>query len=260
VSLRELCDKFKSWFRPKKVEKRIEYLDAYRGFLVSLMILVNFWLFFKNIPLWLKHAPPLGGVTVVDIGAPLFFFVIGLVYPYSFGRRLKKDGAQKTFQHFIIRYLVLWLFGFVGVLVTTYQLTFGWNVLMAIGLAGLYALPFMFLGHIWRLLCGILLLAIYQFVILRYFQATVLAYDMGGFLGAISWASMILISSFWWPIIKKDDHSQFSWTGLVFILVILALGFTLGQFYPTNKPLVSASYILLSYAIGIGGLLLFHWL
>ena len=225
-----------------------------------MMIIVNFFLFFTNIPLWLKHALPYHGITIIDLGGPLFLFVLGIFYALSFEKRMARDGARKTVQHFVIRYLTLWLFGFVGILVTTYQLTFGWNVLMAIGLSGLYALPFMFLKPIWRLIVGIALLVFYQLVILQFFSNVVLSYDMGGFLGGISWAALVLMASFWWHHVKKDNHNQLTSLGLGFGIVSLAVGFGLAQFFPASKPLVSSSYIPIAYGAAVLGLLVFHWL
>ena len=144
------------------------FLDNYRGLLITLMILANFFLYFSGIPNWLKHADPYRGIYLIDLGSPLFFFIIGIFYGISIKRRLEREGFKKTCGHFLFRYGLLWVFGLLGVWVVAVDLTFGWNMLMAIGLAGLYALPFMFLKPVYRFICGLFLLIVYQFVILFY--------------------------------------------------------------------------------------------
>ena len=222
------------------------------------MIIGNYVSFFKSVPLALKHATPLAGLTIVDFGAPIFFFMIGISYVISLEKRLGRDGLWLTIGHFLLRYFLLWLFGLVGVFAVNFKLEFGWNVLMAIGCAGLCALPFIFLKPIWRFSGGMALLVIYQFVILKHFMKTILAYDMGGGWAAISWAGLILISSVWWPILKRGDTKIVIFSALGTIFLTGLFSFVLNPRYPANKPIASLSYILLSYGVAVFALLFFY--
>ena len=236
---------------------RIRSLDLFRGFCISLMILSNYFLYFEAIPSALKHASPLAGLTVIDFGAPIFFFIIGISYRISFEKRLARRGTALAIGHFLLRFFLLWLFGLIGVFVLELRLEFGWNVLMAIGLAGLYALPFMGLKPIARCMAGTTLLLIYQFVILRYLEDTILGYDMGGYLGAVSWAGLILISSIWWPILKSKNPKRILFSSIGFIFAPSFAGLILNLRYPANKPLISLPYILFSFALAVLALLFF---
>lgn len=247
----------KNWFERKGAT--YPFLDNYRGMLISLMILANFIVYFSGIPAWFNHADPYKGVYLIDLGAPLFFFVIGISYGISFKRRLVKDGLKKTYEHFLFRYGVLWVFGLLGVWVVASDLVFGWNVLMAIGLAGLYALPFMFLNPVWRLTSGLGLLVFFQFVVLSLRKEQVLASDMGGYLGAISWAGLILISSFWQQHVERDEFKKSAGLYAVFIFIAFFSAVILNQFFPASKHLSSMPYMFFAYALGVFVLMFFHW-
>ena len=70
--------------------KRITSIDRFRGLTVLLMVTANFLEGIEWIPAWLKHAEP-PGLTVVDLIAPAFFFVIALTFPLSFEKRKKRE-------------------------------------------------------------------------------------------------------------------------------------------------------------------------
>jgi predicted acyltransferase len=238
--------------------ERILFIDLFRGFMVSLMIIANYLFYFVAVPVEIKHAAPLSGVTIVDFGAPIFFFILGFVYIVSLQKRLMRDGLSVTLTHFVRRYFILWLFGLLGIFVASGRIAFGWNVLMAIGLAGFIALPFMFLPTLWRFLAGLGLLAVYQLFILKNFLGTVLAYDMGGYLGAISWAGLIIISSIWWPITKSPHKKRAIQLMIVALAAAALVGLSSNPSYEINKPLISFSYILLSYSLAVFALLIFY--
>jgi predicted acyltransferase len=241
-----------------QTNERIVSIDLFRGFMVFLMIIVNYLLYFMATPLSLKHAAALSGITVVDFGAPIFFFILGISYSISLEKRFLRDGSYSTVIHFARRYFLLWLFGLLGVFVQYYKIQFGWNVLMAIGLAGILALPFMFFSRLGRFIFGLGLLVVYQLIILKHFLGTVLAYDMGGYLGAISWAGLILISSIWWSVFKLRNQKRIIQL-MVFALVTSALiGFITLSSYQANKPAISFSYIMFSYTLAVSALLIFY--
>jgi predicted acyltransferase len=238
--------------------KTYPYLDNYRGMLISLMILANFVVYFTGIPDWLNHADPFRGVYFIDFGAPLFLFIIGISYGISIKIRLERSGFIKTCGHFLLRYGLLWVFGLLGVWVVASDLVFGWNVLMTIGLSGLFALPFMFLRPVWRLAVGVIFLAVYQFVILPARIEQVLAADMGGYLGAMSWTGLVLVSSFWQKSIEGAERKRRLFYYFAVATLSLGLGLILNQFHPASKHLSSLPYMLYSYSLAVFVLFLFE--
>jgi predicted acyltransferase len=124
---------------------RIAPIDQFRGFAILLMVLADYFNNISTIPTSLKHAPDIG-YTVIDLVAPLFVFAIGLTYGMSFRRRFDRDGAWRTYNHFLSRNLALIGLGFLitlgGVLTKNYPPTTNWGLLQALGAAGLITLPF----------------------------------------------------------------------------------------------------------------------
>jgi len=254
-----LVSRARGWAQPQEAA-RLSSLDLLRGFLVSLMILANYYLYFQTVPGFLKHAAPLAGITLVDFGAPLFFFVIGVSFSISLEKRLARDGLRPTIGHFLFRYALIWVFGLLGIFAVNFRNEFGWNVLMAIGLAGLVALPFMFLKPAGRFGVGMLLLLFHQFATLAHWPEAVLEYDMGGYLGAIPWAGLILISSIWRPALDQRETPAHILPALGAVLAFVAFGLGLNSAWQANKPLVSLAFVFLSYSVALSSLILFRLL
>ena len=124
---------------------RSQAIDQFRGLAIVLMVLANYLAGIGWIPAWLKHAPDIG-LTVTDLVASLFIFAIGLTYGSSFRRRLLREGANKTYQHFIIRWAALIGIGALfsaGEIAVVGEPSVNWGVLQAIGVAGMVTLPFL---------------------------------------------------------------------------------------------------------------------
>lgn len=127
---------------PDYQQKKIRYLciDVFRGLAIAAMIFVNTLSEFSTTPAWSKHAIDFG-LTYVDLVAPFFIFAIALTYRMSFKRYLKNDGALNAYIRILRRYGALLGFGFLGSLfITSEGINFGWAVLQAIGLAGIFTL------------------------------------------------------------------------------------------------------------------------
>jgi len=85
---------------------RIVCFDAFRGFAILGMVLINYLAGIRWIPGAFKHAPDIG-LTAADLIAPLFIFAIGLTYGPSFERGVQRDGFGKTAGRFAGRYLAI---------------------------------------------------------------------------------------------------------------------------------------------------------
>lgn len=177
---------------------RIEAIDQFRGFSILLMILANYMNNVNLIPAWLKHADDVG-YPVIDLVAPLFIFAIGLTYGFSFRKRITRDGAWKTYQHFLTRYLALLGIGYLIALV--WELSgiqppsVNWGLLQALGAAGLIALPLIRLSPTWRGVVGLGMLAVYQFLLDRFWLQEVLIAPHNGPWGALSWGAMLILAT-----------------------------------------------------------------
>lgn len=239
--------------------KRLQAIDQFRGFAIFLMILANYMNNVQVIPAWLKHADDIG-YTVIDLIAPLFVFAMGLTYGFSFRRRLERDGAWSTYQHFLTRNLALLGLGYLMTLL--WELSgiqppsINWGLLQALGAAGLIALPFIRLSPIGRGAIGLGMLAAYQVLLDRYWLQDVLVAPHNGPWGALSWGAMLILATALGDV-ALDEHSSRR------ILPVLSIGLAaagLALAIPLSKHRASASYVLLS--LGLSGLVfyLFYWM
>jgi len=71
---------------------RLLSLDAFRGFVIVLMIWVNYVAGMPGIPYWLEHAgPQADGITLPDLVFPGFLFIAGMSIPFSLRRQPGPD-------------------------------------------------------------------------------------------------------------------------------------------------------------------------
>ena len=239
--------------------KRLEAIDQFRGFAILLMVLANYMNNINVIPSWLKHADDIG-YTLIDLIAPLFVFAMGLTYGLSFHRRLERDGAWNTYQHFLTRFLALMGLGYIFTLVWEMSgikpPTINWGLFQALGAAGLITLLVIRLPTFWRLVFGIVLLSVYQVLLDHYWIKEVLVAPHNGPWGALSWGAMLILAT-----VMADLYHDTRFDRRLYLLVSAAwvLAGLLGSMWiPLSKHRASLSYVLLS--IGLAGLLfyLFH--
>jgi predicted acyltransferase len=235
-------------------ENRLASIDAFRGLAIAGMVIANFLAGVEWIPAWLKHAPD-AGFTIIDLVAPMFIFAIGLTYADSARRRSDMDGAWKMTQHFLTRFFAI--LG-IGALLSAGEIALGvdgqtinWGVLQAIGIAGLVTLVFIRTNTLTRLIAGVSLLALYQFLLQRFWLDAVLAAPHGGLFGSISWSAMLLLATVLADVFHNSKHQNRNLLLASIGTLMLALVLTL--WFPISKNRVSAPYVLLS--LGLSGLL-----
>ena len=235
-------------------ENRLDSIDAFRGLAIAGMVIANFIAGVEWVPAWLKHAPD-AGFTIIDLVAPMFVFAIGLTYVPSAKRRLAREGAWKMTQHFVTRFFAI--LG-IGALLSAGEIalevdgqTINWGVLQAIGVAGLVTLTFIRTKTLTRLTAGAALLALYQFLLQRFWLDAVLSAPHGGFYGAISWSAMLLLATVLADAFHNTQHSTRNL--LLAACGALLLGLALTLWFPISKNRVSAPYVLLS--LGLSGML-----
>jgi len=233
-----------------ETRRRLESIDAFRGFSIVLMALADYLVGPAVVPAWLKHPSDIG-FTVIDVIAPMFITAIGLTFGFSFRARLARDGWRKTIEHFLARNLAL--IG-LGALFTTLGNISGakinpsnWGLLQAIGVAGLIALVFIRMPVRLRWIAGLLLLALYQVLLGGFWLSRVVSSTHGGVEGALSWGAMLVMATALGDMFHDAPRGRrwFLWVSIA----ILALGLLLALVVPISKHRVSASYVLLSLGI-----------
>ena len=230
-------------------------IDAFRGFAVIGMVLVNYAAQIKWIPAVFKHAPDIG-LTVADFVAPFFIFAIGLTYRPSFERRMAQCGYAKAAGQFAARYLAI--AGIGAIIAAGTPLTGetpNWGVLQAIGAAGLICILFIRLGVYARIAAGLVILMAYQLALDAWMLPATLASSHGGLFGSVSWAAMLLLSTALADMLRQSKKKA-----LFFSLLFLAAGAALSLLFPVSKNRVSASYVLVTLAAGALLFLLFDGL
>ncbi len=247
-----------------EVKKRIASLDLLRGLAIFLMIVVNSLFDYYSIPSWLKHAP-WNGYTISDVVAPMFLFSIGIAYSLSFNKRRASQGTAKTVLHFIVRYVVLFSFGFFGEWAVLGKI--GWGVLTMIGAVGIYSLAFMFLKPVLRLALATIPLIAYQMLVSL--GVPILVFVDGGLGGpaaTVAWAFPVILASAignWTRRSEesRDENKNHKRMALVLGIwggVLTLTGITLSLVIFFNKHLVSVSYILFSTGLSALTMLLFY--
>ena len=235
-------------------QNRFHSIDLFRGLAILGMVLAYYLAGVEWISPWFKHAKD-AGFTIIDLVAPMFIFAIGLTYGRSFKRRLERDGAGKTYQHFFTRFFAILgigsLFSAGEVLLGADGQTINWGVLQAIGVAGLVTLCFIRTPTWLRLGIGLVILTAYQFVLNAFWLNIVLANPHGGLLGAISWSTMLLLATVLADIFFSPHHGPRRLIGVSALTVLAALLLTLWT--PISKNRVSMPYVLLS--LGLSGLI-----
>lgn len=240
---------------------RIAALDQFRGALIFLMIAANFLLVYRAIPDWFKHSHIRGVITVIDLGAPLFIFAVGVAAGLALPHSRQRFGTAATVRRYLRRGLILIIFGLLGSYLLHHPFWRDWEILQTIGLATWVALPLFFTRPVWQLVAALALVVGYQLIGHLGYWAWLQAFDVGGLggvLGVLPWAAVMLIGSTLSQATRPSAgqlHVRLLQAGFV----SLGLGLAWSLFLLPDKPLVTGSYVFLT--TGLGGLLLwvFTW-
>lgn len=224
---------------------RLAVIDQYRGFAILLMVLADYLSRIQRVPAWLKHAPG-AGLTVVDLIAPMFIFVIGLVYGPSLSRRMEKEGPGRTALHFIRRFLALMAIGWLT------PLGYSWGLFQTIGGAGILTLLVIWLPALARLAIGGILLGGYQILSDLVWMGRVTGTSSWCEIeGTLGWAAMLILATvladWYYDQTRGRRFLVLGSLGALVLGVILSIWIEISQYF------VSASYVLIG--LGASGVL-----
>ena len=238
-------------------QSRLLFLDQFRGLAIVLMVLASALGGYEQVPSYLQHAPA-DGFTLPDIVMPMFLFAMGYAAELSFRRRVEGNGSLKTVSHLLFRNSLLVVFGFLGTLLVENHT---WDILQALGTAGLLAIPLLFLPPAVRLTVALLSLVAYQVSISFFFSKTGIEYYLQsgvvGPVGAFSWIFILISGSCLSAWLKEREYAaRIIWLAAAGAIMVVA-GAVLNLFIPFSKHLGSISYVLLSTGSCAYGVLLF---
>ncbi len=240
-----------------EAKRRLLFLDQFRGLAIVLMVFGNALAHYDRVPSYLQHAAA-DGFTLPDIVMPMFFFAMGYAAELSFWSRIKRDGVSKTVSHLLFRNFVLIGYGVLGTLLVKDH---PWDILEALGVAGLLAIPLLFLQPTVRLILAVISLVAYQAGISFFFSpAAADSYWQGALAGALatfSWIFILVAGSCLSAWLKGKEHAARTVWPAVVGAILIAAGAALNPFIPFNKHLGSISYILLSTGSCAAGLMFF---
>ena len=109
-----------------------------------------------------------------------------------------------------------------------------------------------------RAALGLVLLAAYQFVILRNWLPQVLAAPHGGLPGALGWASLLVLGTACADLFFRSPHRELALPAAGLLSVTGAVA--LSPIIPISKPRISASYVLLAVGVSVLVFWVFHLL
>ncbi len=237
---------------PTNQNRRILSIDVFKGLTILLMVFLNTFHPYDDVPAWSKHAGEYG-LTYVDLVAPFFVFMLALNMKISYRRRVEKFGKKKAVLRFVRRFLI---FIGIGLLLTVYidydGFYFRWGTLQVLGFSGLMVLPLLELKPFVKLTFAIIFMVLHQIILLT--PASVIIYNAveGGILAVLSWGSMMILSSFLAEGLGKGkEHVKlyFLYRGLICLLLGIGTSFVLG----VSRPYISLPYILIS--VGVASML-----
>jgi len=235
----------------KPEKKRYLSIDVFRGLTVAVMVFVNTTGDFTDLPAWTHHAKDYG-LTYVDLVAPFFIFAIALTYHMFYTRGQVKDGALQNNLRVIRRYFALVGIGFLGggivdmVLQKTIHPIYSWGVFQAIGAAGLVTLVFINLPRWYRLLAGILLWVLYQYLLVTFKLDEInFTEEHSGLWGGLGYGVMMLLATVVCESFETGRMSDFLFGGAAFT----AAGVITSFYWGISKNRLTGPYVFISLGL-----------
>lgn len=283
----------------KKENKRISSVDALRGFDMLMIIFAD--RFFRNLHKGAKsdftatiaeqfQHPEWFGFHIYDIVMPLFLFIVGVVIPFSLGKRALQENKSSTYIHLIRRFVILFILGWIvqGRLldfdIERFQIFS--NTLQAIAIGYLVSsLAFLHLKQKGKYILFVSCLVIYGLLLTlpmipdlgrsellpgKNFAFYIDTLALGTFhdgsqytwlLSGLGFVATTMSGMFAGELLKSE-HSGKKITSYLALIGFggIILGMALGIWHPIVKKIWSSSFVLLSSGICFLLLALFYWI
>ena len=236
---------------PLNSRARVVALDQFRGLLLLLMMLENVLSMYSFMPAALTRSGIYGILHIADLGAPMFFFTMGVALGLSFEVYVERNRVRAGALRFLRRNFFLILVGTVGVMIEHHNPLHDWSVLQAIGGAGIVALLFIRLPARWRWVVGLMLMIMFQMIVAVGYGTWLRAHDgggLGGMLGGLVWGGIALFGSSVSEVLRSN-WSRFRRLSLSMATVSALLVRLLMQFQMLDKRLATLPYLALTIAL-----------
>ena len=276
-----------------KLGGRLVSLDAFRGFIMAVLISNGFGLItLANDPRWgwlgreFDHVP-WKGMVFWDLIQPAFMFMVGLAMPFAFARRQAEGQSfRQQFGHVIYRSFMLMIISQILMSITDeaypkyvphFQLD---NVLAQIAITYVLCFVIMQVNFRWQVVTAVLILALHWglFVMFpgkdgpfsmtdnigRRIDAVILGQNPAGYYVSINWLSSTfttLLGVWAGQLMRMRKGHAYNVMALAGgAAICFALGFAIMPWDPVIKRIWTDSFSLLSGGCVLLILLFFYWL
>lgn len=259
------------------ISPRLRWIDQVRGaIMLGLVLTVAIDVEIESgsvLEFFLAHAGREATyMTLYDVGAAAFIFIIGLSMGIAFKKRQERVGLQKSLLHIGIRFLALFAVGFLiimadgGLLQERDELfVIRWDVVISIAVTYLLTTPFLFIKKVHlRFLVGLCWVSLYQVLLLTTgLRAYAIASNHGGIFGtlfgyiAISVMASAIGEYLYFDSITQQDkkYRNVFLLGIVFLVLGVLIAFIPGM--EAVKRQVSLTYVSISCGVTILGMNIF---
>ena len=266
-----------------KKSNRLRWIDQARGFtmfylVITLMFPPDGWAERDTNPVFFflfKHAGTHDTfMTVYDVGAATFIFILGFLLSFSFFKRVDKIGKNEAIKHFALRYGLLFLLGFILVAIDgrlLYKkddyalLIVKWDVIISIATAGIVSFGFIFIRDLKiRIIAGYAWAFLYQ-LLMNYAGLKEYAQNSihGGIFGSIfGYASISIIASALGEYMINEKNTEKDKKNLNFLyfgLANLIIGIVIANIpdFEAAKRQVSFAHDLIAIGATVIGMYIF---
>ena len=250
-------------------KQRDAALDNFRGLIITLLVFFFFYDSLHYLPAFFNHATDLEYLRIADYVAPCFCFIMAVAYSFGIQKIIEKAGYKDAIKKYGVRFLALIGIGFL--IYSVSQVIdggdIGFNVFTAFGIAGLYSLFFIKCNKHLKVIFGISLILLHQFLLLiPSYLNYVLMHDFGGMAGGLAWCGFILIALAFSEYYKVDIKKA---TIFVIVSVAVAIVFAgldvathltngmLNNFFIAGKRRASLGFFAIMFAVSSLTFLLF---
>ena len=256
---------------------RLVSLDAFRGAVILLMLLVNNIALNTQTPIQMTHAGWNQGLHLADLVYPWFLFTVGVSLPFSAGSFFERGNSWFRFVGKVIsRSVVLVALGMLIQCSIDRKLELSMGILQGIGCAYFIA-AILYAGPKWfRPLFGTLFLGGYAYALMNFsfpgghagvFEENrnlmhyldgkyLVRYQLDGLLDTVPAAGLVLFGTMMGDVLRNRTWPELLKFGVIALCgwLFLLIGDTLSVYVPFNKPVCTPSYLLV--AGGSGAMLL----